>query len=152
AIRSVVPEARVTTNGMNFFRPADYREWYKHVDIAAWDSYPDPATGLTDIRAAAFSHDLFRSLRGGQPFILMEQTTSQGNWRPVNQLKAPGPMRALSYSAMARGADGVMFFQWRASKAGAEKFHGAMVPHVGTANSRVHGEVRELGAELKKVA
>ncbi len=152
AIRSVVPDAPVTTNGMNFFRPADYWEWYKHVDIAAWDSYPDPATGLGDVRAAAFSHDLFRSLRGGQPFILMEQTTSQVNWRSINVLKAPGQMRALSYQAMARGADGVMFFQWRASKAGAEKFHGAMVPHFGTENSRVHREMRDLGNELKKLA
>ncbi|HET7535906.1 MAG TPA: beta-galactosidase [Candidatus Didemnitutus sp.] len=151
AIRSVVPDAKVTTNGLTFPKQTDYWAWYRHVDIAAWDAYPDPATGLTDIRGAAFCHDLFRSLRGGQPFILMEQTTSQVNWRPVNLLKAPGQMRALSYAAMARGADGVMFFQWRASRAGAEKFHGAMVPHVGTENSRVHREVRELGTELKKL-
>lgn len=151
AIRSAVPDAKVTTNGLNFWKQTDYWEWYRHVDLAAWDSYPDPATGLIDVRGAAFCHDLFRSLKGGLPFILMEQTTSQVNWRAVNVLKAPGQMRALSYAAMARGADGVMFFQWRASKAGAEKFHGAMVPHFGTENSRVYREVRELGAELKKL-
>ena len=32
---------------------------------------------------------------------------------------------------MARGADAVMFFQWRQSVAGSEKFHSAMVPHGG---------------------
>ncbi|MGC4074137.1 MAG: beta-galactosidase [Nibricoccus sp.] len=150
AIRSIDPQAKVTTNGLNFWRPADYWEWYKHVDIAAWDAYPDPAVGLLEIRATAFCHDLFRSLRRGQPFILMEQTASQVNWRSVNVLKAPGQMRALSWQAVAHGADGVMFFQWRASKAGAEKFHGAMLPHFG-AEGRVHREVRELGAELKRL-
>jgi beta-galactosidase len=59
-------------------------------------------------------------------------------------------MRQQSYQAMARGADGVMFFQWRASVAGAEKFHSAMLPHVGT-DSRVWREVSSLGAELKKL-
>jgi len=151
ALREVAPDAKVTTNGLGFLRQTNYFDWYKHVDIAAWDSYPDPTAELGDIRGAAFGHDLFRSLRGGQPFILMEQVTSQVNWRSVNALKAPGQMRALTYQAMARGADGLMFFQWRASKAGAEKFHGAMVPHYGP-SGRIFQEVKTLGAELKKLA
>jgi beta-galactosidase len=150
AIRAERPDAKVAMNGMNFWRPCDGWEWYRHVDIAAWDSYPDPALGLHDIRAAAFCHDLYRSLRGGQPFMLMEQAATQVNWRPTNQLKAPGQMRALSYQAIAHGAEAVMFFQWRASKAGAEKFHSGMVPH-GGADSRTYREVRELGNELKQL-
>ncbi len=51
---------------------------------------------------------------------------------------------------MARGADAVLFFQWRASRAGAEKFHAALVPHAGT-NTRVWREVVELGAALDAV-
>lgn len=152
AIRAVVPDAKVTTNGLPFHRPADYHRWYREVDIAAWDSYPDPAGGLGEVQAAAFNHDLFRGLRGGQPFMLMEQATTQVNWRATNALKPPGQMRALSFSAVARGADAVMFFQWRASRAGAEKFHSAMVPHFGTEGSRVFREVCELGAELKKLS
>ncbi|MFT3783313.1 MAG: beta-galactosidase [Nibricoccus sp.] len=151
AVCETAPDAKVTTNGLGFWRQTDYFSWYKHVDIAAWDSYPDPTTGFADIRTAAFGHDLFRSLKGGQPFILMEQVTSQVNWRAINALKAPNQMRALSYQAIAHGADGVMFFQWRASKAGAEKFHGAMVPHFGS-DGRVFAEVRNLGQELKKLS
>jgi beta-galactosidase len=56
-------------------------------------------------------------------------------------------MRALSYQAVARGADGILFFQWRQSVVGSEKFHSGMVPHAGT-NSRVWREVEQLGAEL----
>ena len=52
-----------------------------------------------------------------------------------------------SLQHVARGADGVLFFQWRASRAGAEKFHSALVPHAGT-DTRVWREVVELGAVL----
>ncbi|HEY0947039.1 MAG TPA: beta-galactosidase [Opitutaceae bacterium] len=152
AIRAVDPDAKVTTNGIGLFPGADYWEWYRHLDIAAWDAYPDPSGGLGEVRATALSHDLFRSLRAGQPFILMEQATTQVNWRANNTLKPPGQMRALSLQAVAHGADGVMFFQWRQSRAGAEKFHSAMVPHFGTEESRIFREVCELGTELKSLA
>jgi beta-galactosidase len=56
-------------------------------------------------------------------------------------------MRLWSYQAVARGADAVLYFQWRQSRGGAEKHHSAMVPHGGT-EVRTHREVRELGQEL----
>jgi len=80
----------------------------------------------------------------------MEQAASQVNGRFLNAVKRPGMMRLGSYQAIARGADGIMFFQWRQSKAGAEKHHSGMVPHVGT-DSRVWREVRALGNELTKL-
>jgi beta-galactosidase len=42
----------------------------------------------------------------------------------------------------------VLFFQWRAARRGAEKFHSAMLPHSGT-DTRVWREVVELGADLR---
>ncbi len=148
AIRELLPDARVTTNGVSWFKPADYWEWFRHCDIAALDCYPDPQDPLAASHEAALCHDLYRSFKGGRPFILMEQVTTQVNWRPVNVLKKPGQMRALSLGAVARGGDGVMFFQWRASRAGAEKFHGAMLPHFGP-GGRVFREVKELGRDLQ---
>jgi beta-galactosidase len=61
-------------------------------------------------------------------------------------------MRLQSLQALARGGDGLMFFQWRASLAGAEKFHSGLVQHVPAAHSRVFAEVKALGAELKLLA
>ncbi|GAB3996312.1 hypothetical protein GCM10029992_16090 [Glycomyces albus] len=54
-------------------------------------------------------------------------------------------------SHLARGADAIMFFQWRASRQGAEKWHSGMVPHAGT-DSKIWREVRELGARLGDLA
>jgi beta-galactosidase len=151
-LRAATPDVPITTNFMGFFKPLDSWRWAPELDFTAWDSYPDPSTGHGAEAVASVGHDLTRSLKKDRPWVLMEQVTSQVNWRPTNVLKRPGVMRLWSFQAVARGADGVMFFQWRASQGGAEKFHGAMVPHVGTARSRVWREVKALGAEFEKLA
>lgn len=149
-VREFNAELPVTTNFMgNLFKPVDQFSWAADLDLCAWDSYPDP-TDKDFASFAAAGHDLTRSLRGGQPFFLMEQATTQVNWRPFNALKPPGLMRAQSWQAVARGADAVMFFQWRASTSGAEKYHSAMVPHTGTKSSRIWSEVCGLGRELDR--
>ena len=82
-------------------------------------------------------------------FMLMEQTPSQQNWQKYNSLKRPGQMRAQSYQTLAHGADTIQFFQLRRSVGGCEKFHGAVIAHVGNENTRVFREVAQLGAELE---
>jgi beta-galactosidase len=57
-------------------------------------------------------------------------------------------MRLWSFQAVARGVGGIVFFMWRQSKAGAEKFYSAMVPHGRPEDSRSWAEVSRLGAEL----
>ena len=146
-LAEITPGVPVTTNFMNLFKPLDYWTWASKEDVVSYDSYPDPADPDAPMWAAC-NYDLMRSLGDGRPWVLMEQATSQVNWRALNPAKRPGRMRLGSYAAVARGADGVMFFQWRQSTSGAEKFHSAMVPHAGT-ESRVWREVVQLGAELK---
>ena len=139
----------VTTNFMSFHRPLDYWKFAASEDIVSFDCYPD--TSLPDwMVESGMGFDLMRSIGNGRPWLLMEQAPTHVNWRPRNTTKRPGIMRVESYQAMAHGADGIMFFQWRASLAGAEKFHSAMLPHAGT-DSRVWREVSGLGAELKKL-
>jgi beta-galactosidase len=91
-----------------------------------------------------------RSLGERRPWVLMEQATAHVNWRQRNATKRPGVMRLGSYQAIGRGAEGILFFQWRASRAGAEKHHSGMLPHAGT-DSRVWREVQALGNELSKL-
>jgi beta-galactosidase len=150
ALKRITPDIPVTTNFMSFFKPLDYWKWAEREDVVSNDSYPDPSDPLSGMRAA-MAGDLMRSLGRGRPWILMEQTSSRVNWREVNVAKASGQMRLWSYQAMARGADGVMFFQWRQSRAGAEKFHSAMVPHGAPESSPVWQAVKRLGNELRKL-
>jgi beta-galactosidase len=93
-----------------------------------------------------------RSLKGGQPHMVMEQSPSQVNWMEQNPHKRPGQMRLHAFQAIAHGADGMMFFQWRQSKAGAEKFHSAVVTHEGNEHSRIFRQAAQVGAELKQLA
>lgn len=141
----------VTTNFMAHQSwNTDLWKWAQEVDVVADDHYlwaPDPDAHVTLSLAA----DLTRSVAGGKPWMLMEHSTSGVNWQGHNVAKRPGEMRRNSLSHFARGADAIMFFQWRASRSGAEKFHSAMLPHAGT-SSRVWREVVQLGAHLKDLA
>jgi len=150
AIRAHAPQP-ITTNFMaNQIDVADLWAWAAEVDVVSDDHYltaadPDAHIGL------ALAADLTRSVARGRPWILMEHSTSAVNWQPRNIAKRRGEMRRNSLAHVARGADAVLFFQWRASRSGAEKFHSAMVPHAGT-GSRVWKEVVDLGATLERIA
>ena len=98
----------------------------------------------------AWSADLTRGTAGGAPWFLMEHSTSAVNWQERNVAKLPGQLARNSLAHVARGADAVCFFQWRQSRAGAEKFHSALVPHAGT-DTKVWREVVELGATLAAI-
>jgi beta-galactosidase len=61
-------------------------------------------------------------------------------------------MHALSsLQAVAHGSDTVQYFQWRKSRGSSEKFHGAVVDHVGHEHTRVFGDVADLGLKLEKL-
>ena len=148
AVKKFTPHIPVTTNLMEFYKPLDYQKWAKYMDFVSWDSYPAPDYTPAQM---ALNHELMRGLKGGKPFVLMEQTPSVTNWQPFNSLKRPGVMRLWSYQAVAHGSDSVMFFQMRRSIGACEKYHGAIIDHAGHENTRVFREAAALGAELKKI-
>ncbi|NQX47527.1 beta-galactosidase [Paenibacillus tritici] len=148
AIKQHSTDIPVTTNLMGFYPELDYFKWAKYLDVISWDNYPSLDTPVSH---TAMTHDLMRGLKNGQPFMLMEQTPSQQNWQPYNTLKRPGVMRLWSYQAVARGADTVLFFQLRRSIGACEKYHGAVIEHVGHEHTRVFRECAELGRELEQL-
>lgn len=150
AIKAVIPDAVVTTNFQSngTYKPLDYFQWAKELDVVALDSYP---TNDMPMSLIAMRHDLMRGLKGGRPYMLMEQSPSQLNWKDVNPLKRPGVMRLWSYQAVARGAESIMFFQLRRSAGAFEKFHGAVIDHAGHEHTRVFRECAELGRELERL-
>ena len=148
-LKAITPDIPVTTNFMGFHKGVDYFKFAAHEDVVSQDSYPDTFDPEWMVQAGMIC-DLIRSVGARHPWILMEQAASQVNWRQRNAAKRPGVMRLGSYQAIARGADGIMFFQWRQSRAGAEKHHSAMLPHGGT-ETRVWREVKAFGNELPRL-
>lgn len=151
-LRELTPDIPVTTNMMvaRDIAVVDYARWADEVDIVANDHYtlaPDPHREWE----LAMSGDRMRGMAHGQPWLLMEHSTSAVNWQPRNRAKTGNELVRNGLAHVARGADGVMFFQWRQSTAGAEQFHSAMVPHAGT-RSHVWREVVRLGRILASLA
>lgn len=137
----------VTTNYvMAGWTPLDHWKWSAEVDLVAIDHYPDQP-GEDGLAQIAFASDLARSWARGKPWILMEQGVA-AMYTPERTLALEAGehvRRSLEY--VARGAGGVLHFQWRASEGGAEQWYQGMVPHAG-ADSRIFREVAELGQTL----
>jgi beta-galactosidase len=162
AVRGAAPDARFTTNMMGTAPELNYWKLAPHLDIISWDSYPGwhgsyspwqrPRTDERVASLTGFQHDLNRSLKHGRPWLLMETTPSATNWGDVSRPRLPGVNRLNGMQAVAHGADGVCYFQWRKSRGSCEKFHGAVVDHVGHENTRVFREVAKLGDDLSRLA
>jgi beta-galactosidase len=147
------PGVPVTTNFMTALSQCDavdYWAWGREVDLVTNDHYLITDGRRTHVNLA-MAADLTRSVAGGAPWLLLEHSTSGVNWQPRNPAKRPGEMARNSLGHVARGSEGAMFFQWRQSRRGAEKFHSSMLPHAGT-DSRVWREVVRLGADLDSLS
>ena len=151
-LKQITPGVPATTNLMaGAHWDMDCWAFAAELDVVSTDHYLIGARAEPHIDLA-FAADYARSLNGGRPWLLMEHSTSAVNWQqPRNLAKAPGELRRNSLAHLARGADGIMFFQWRQSRAGAEKWHSAMLPHAGP-DTKIFREVKALGAELAGLA
>ena len=153
-LREITPNIPITTNFMKMYDGIDYQKFASHLDLISWDNYPawDKGRNIEESTDIAFVHDAFRSMKDGQPFFLMESTPSLVNWHDVNKLPKSGMQELSSIQAVAHGADSIQYFQWRKSKGGHEKYHGAVVDHCGHENTRVFRDVAHLGINLEKLS
>ena len=150
-LAEITPDLPLTTNFMVSASGSvlDYDDWGDEVDFVSNDHYFIP--GEAHLDELAFSASLVDGIARKDPWFLMEHSTSAVNGREINYRKEPGQLVRDSLAHVAMGADAVCYFQWRQSKAGAEKFHSAMVPHAGE-DSAVFRDVCELGADLNKLS
>lgn len=155
-LHSVTPNIPVTANLMRMFGGLDYRKMAPDMDVVSWDNYPmfhnDWETLADTAYETAFQHALMRSLKRGKPFMMMESAPGLVNWQNVNKVKRPGIHRLACLQAVACGSDSVQYFQWRKGRGSYEQFHGAVVDHLGTEDTRIFKEVAEVGELLKKIA
>ena len=153
-LREHTPDIPVTTNFMGLSPTLNYWEFAQEVDVISWDAYPRWHDTVDDIEIAAQTaliHDINRSMKAGKPFMLMESVPSTPTRQDVRKRKRPGMNLLSCLQAVAHGSDTVQYFQWRKGRGGVEKFHGAVVDHVGHENTRVFRDVADVGAALKKL-
>lgn len=153
AVKTGDPDIPAAANLMGLYTyGVDYFKLAKELDVVSWDSYPEwhkPGMNVEIARNESLSHDMMRALKG-KPFLLMECTPSTTNWHPVSKLKKPGMHELSVLNAVAHGSDSGMYFQIRQSRGSKEKFHSAVISHIGTDNTRAFAEVAKTGAALNK--
>lgn len=145
-IREYSPDIPVFSNISGYIKNLNQHKLNDHMDKVAWDNYPTP---FQEYSLPALKHDIMRGLKDGQSFWVVEQTPNQQNWQPYNKLKKPGEIRKIAYQGLAHGSDSSMYFQMRQSIAGQEKFHGAVISHADTTETRVFREIKAMGREFK---
>jgi len=148
-------DAPVTTNFvLGGWVPVDHARWASEVDLVAIDDYPSSVGGHLAERAFAADRARGWARAAGHDdgrWLLMEHApgavrdAASGVVRPLD----PGQARAAALTYLDRGAVGVMYFQWRQSRGGAEQWHPAIVPHQGP-DTPIFAEISALGAEVAR--
>ncbi len=147
-LRALAPQQFITHNYMTFpARDLDYNDLAEPLDFVSWDNYH--YYGATPAIVAA-SHDLRWGMKR-RSFWVMEQQAGQINWAPYNPTFRPGEVGLKVWQSIARGADGVVYFRWRAATLGAELYHSGLLDHSGRLTRGYH-EARDIGAVLPKLA
>ena len=147
----------VTTNMFHLNCGIDYHKLSKILDVMSWDSYPrwhcgkDKTTEWENAIGANFTFDYVRAFNG-KPFYLMESVPSVPSHFQFCKLKRPRMHMLSSIQAIAAGSDSVQYFQWRKSRGAVEKFHGAVIDHSGSNDTRVFKDVCQVGQKLKEIS
>lgn len=147
-LRQYCPNHFITHNFVIFSAESDLYQLSKDLDFVAWDSYPIgmleffatweseqtktrfARTGHPDL--VSFNHDLYRGLKGGKDFWVMEQQCGHANWAQYNPLPAKGAVKLWTAQAWAHGASSVVYFRWRACHMAQEIMHSGLLRQDGT--------------------
>jgi beta-galactosidase len=143
--------APVTTNFvLGGWVPVDHAAFAREVDLVAIDHYPSTIDTAPAERAFAADQARGWARAAGHPdgrWLLIEHAAGAIHADGVVQSLPEGSITEAAEIYLARGATGIMYFQWRASRGGAEQWHPAMIPHEDP-DSPVFHEVTKLGAAL----
>lgn len=118
----------------------------KKLDFYAWDSYPHVDADYTE---CCMGHDLARGTKHGS-FWMLEQKNGYFNGSNYNLALEPGIARNWAYQDISRGANGVMFYRWRANRWGQEQNPNGILRHDGTPR-RAYYEIQQLIKELAPI-
>ncbi|WP_312736434.1 beta-galactosidase [Brevundimonas sp.] len=142
------PGQFVTTNSTLWNNHFDQHLVHEAVDLAAWDVYAP--SGRPDWAATALHHAVVRGYRQ-RTFWVMETQPGFVNWGALNRSLDPGETRLMAWQAVARGADAVLYWQWRSALGGQEQMHGVLVGPDGRPTA-VFPEVAQTAREFALAA
>ncbi len=141
-LRRLCPTHFITTNNVGGLADnIDSRDLYRHLDFVSYDNYPGffalflgqglAGEARTAVIAAtsAFGHDFNRSIKDGEPFMVMEEQSGKAGQPYFCPQPEPGQLRLWSYQAIAHGAMGLNYFRWDTTNFGAEEYWHGLLRH-----------------------
>lgn len=147
-------EKPVTTNlldaAVNSGTGIDYFKLSQTLDFVSWDNYIEFQWGIAQDAAVSKDHALIRSYKK-QPFWVMEQQSGPCGWSKMGPTPTPGKLRLWTYSAVANGADTVVYFRWRTCPFGTEEHWHGILNHDGKPNRR-YEEISKVGKEMEQLS
>jgi len=158
-LRQMCPTHFVTTNNVGLVDTIDMRDLYAKLDFAAFDNYP----GFFDMLMAqegkspspdgiattiSLGHDLARSVKGGEPFMIMEEQSGKAGQKTFAPQPETGQVRLWTYQGVAHGAMGINYFRWDTATFGAEQYWHGILNH-DRSKSPAYEEIRQTVKELK---
>jgi len=137
-LRRECPKHFVTTNQVGApLDTLDLREMYRSMDFVSSDNYPGfaqifmPALDSPEAMASIIGlrHDSMRCVKGGKPFLIMEEQAGKAGQSFFAPQPRAGQLRLWAFQAVAHGAMGVNYFRWDSARFGAEEYWFGMLNH-----------------------
>ncbi|MBN1807928.1 MAG: beta-galactosidase [Planctomycetes bacterium] len=148
-LRKTCPGQFVTHNFMGLFREINYYDLAEDLDFVSWDNYP--VHGKPGVPyGASMAADVMRGLKK-KNFWIMEQTSGTHGWGTFTRNPRPGEIRKIAYQQVARGADAMIWFRWRACTAGREQYWHGVLGHDGKPLRR-YREIKQTAGEYHALA
>lgn len=107
----------------------DMEEACSGMDFASWDNYPSWGADDRPLPWAfnAFAQSYIRGLRGNRPFTVMESMAGMQGHVCLGYLPPERQVALWTVQTIARGANRVLFFNWRTAPFGQEQLcHGLL--------------------------
>ncbi len=146
-IREVDSEVAITSNFCTLFQEFDHFKMAELFDVGGCDTYPK-ADNDESLRNA-LKLDLTRALKKAN-FWVLEQQCSPVAFREYNYSLEPLEARLYTYKSIAHGADGIVYFRWKATHSGGERFGAGILRH-DLEKGRTYHEVKAVCEEIKQL-
>lgn len=147
-IKKYAPHQFVSHNSLNaLYYAINMYDLAKKLDVYAWDIYPHVDEAYV---RRSLGNDLARGTKHDN-FWILEQKNGYFNGSTYNLALEPGIVRAWTYQNIARGANGIMYYRWRANRWGQEQNPNGILRHDGTPR-RAFYEIKQICRELDPIS
>jgi len=146
-IKESAPDHVVSHNSPGLHQHINQYDAAKVLDVLGWDLYPNVDGNYVNENKC---HDFFRSATGNN-FWVLEQKNGYFNAANYNLAIKPGLVRAWGWADIARGANAVVYYRYRANRYGMEQNPNGIIRHDGS-KRRAYYEIQQLNRELAPIS